>query len=85
MIMIGSSNPPPSRNSIRILWMSWFLGVTMILMNAFAGQLKATIMFKPEKPRIENLFDLYRSGLAVYIAKDSASEYTLKVGPNTRQ
>ncbi|XP_028967232.1 glutamate receptor ionotropic, NMDA 1-like [Galendromus occidentalis] len=74
----GSTNPPPNRDSIRILWISWFLAVSLILMSVFAGQLKASIMFKPGKPRIETLLDLHRSKHALYVAKDSAGEQALR-------
>ncbi|OQR66645.1 glutamate receptor delta-2 subunit-like, partial [Tropilaelaps mercedesae] len=37
-----TSQPPPF-NTLRIVWMSWLLAVTMILMNAFAGNLKVAL------------------------------------------
>ena len=59
--------------------MNWFLCVSVILMSTFAGQLKASITFKPSKPRIESLLDLYRSGHAVYIAREGATQHVLQV------
>lgn len=75
----GTAHPPPKKNSISLLWMSWLLSIPIILMSAFAGQLKASMMFKPEKPKIHNLLDLYNSQHDVYLAKDSAGESALKV------
>lgn len=72
--------PPPSFNSIRILWMSWYLSVTLILMCTFAGQMKASMMFKPEKKRIDSIFNVYqKKKLKLYIPKDSIIERLLKV------
>lgn len=72
--------PPPSFNSIRILWMSWYLSVTLILMCTFAGQMKASMMFKPEKKRIDSVFNVYqKKKLKLYIPKDSIIERLLKV------
>ncbi|XP_022707242.1 uncharacterized protein LOC111270998 isoform X1 [Varroa jacobsoni] len=71
--------PPPSFNSIRILWMSWYLSVTLILMCTFAGQMKASMMFKPEKKRIDSIFNVYqKKKLKLYIPKDSIIERLLK-------
>ncbi|XP_022696400.1 uncharacterized protein LOC111264612 [Varroa jacobsoni] len=77
----GTAHPPPKKNSISLLWMSWLLSIPIILMSAFAGQLKASMMFKPEKPKIHNLLDLYNSQHDVYLAKDSAGESALKADP----
>lgn len=75
----GVARPPPDKTSLRLLWIVWMFAVSTVLMNTFAGQLKVSMMFKPEKARIEDLRDLYDSNHEVYIPKDSAGESALKV------
>ncbi|XP_022695879.1 uncharacterized protein LOC111264336 [Varroa jacobsoni] len=49
---------PPSFNALRMIWISWMLGISMILMNAFAGNLKGLLLFKAETPRISGPLDV---------------------------
>ncbi|OQR67917.1 glutamate receptor-like, partial [Tropilaelaps mercedesae] len=69
----------PAFNSLRILWMSWYLGVTLILMCAFSGQMKAAMMLKPEKARIDQLHDLYEhKNIKIYVPQHSIVDKQLK-------
>lgn len=80
MFITGEQHPPPPMDSLRIAWISWYCGVTLILMNAFAGQMKASMLFKAETARLESMRDLYEHPqVRVYIPKDSAVENIMKV------
>ncbi|XP_003737818.1 glutamate receptor-like [Galendromus occidentalis] len=73
------SGEPPRLNTARMFWITWILGISVILMNAYAGQLKGAMLFKPEKPRLNKLWDLHqRPHLKVYVPENSV-EFILKI------
>ncbi|XP_028967694.1 uncharacterized protein LOC100903439 [Galendromus occidentalis] len=77
------SGEPPKWNTIRMFWITWIFGISIILMNAYAGQLKGAMLFKPEKPRLNGLWDLHQKpNLRVYVPENSF-EYIFKISDKT--
>ncbi|KAH7936646.1 hypothetical protein HPB49_002011 [Dermacentor silvarum] len=63
----------PETTVLRILSAVWWIAI-VVLMNAFAGQMRACLLVKSERPRINTLADIAaRPHLKVYILKNTVA------------
>ncbi|XP_075728967.1 uncharacterized protein LOC142771375 [Rhipicephalus microplus] len=66
-----ASAMPPQRTVLRIVSAVWWLAI-VVLMNAFAGQMRACLLVKNELDKIDTLADIAaRPHLKVYMLKNS--------------
>ncbi|KAH8031512.1 hypothetical protein HPB51_017785 [Rhipicephalus microplus] len=74
-----ASAMPPQRTVLRIVSAVWWLAI-VVLMNAFAGQMRACLLVKNELDKIDTLADIAaRPHLKVYMLKNSLVTRYLQV------
>ncbi|XP_077541111.1 uncharacterized protein LOC144153333 [Haemaphysalis longicornis] len=70
-MLCEASTRPPRGAVLRILSATWWIAI-VVLMNAFAGQMRACLMVKTELEKIDTLSDVAaRPYLKVYILKET--------------
>ncbi|KAH7937056.1 hypothetical protein HPB49_007575 [Dermacentor silvarum] len=70
----------PKKTVLRIIGAVWLLAI-VVLMNAFAGQMRACIMVKSELQKINSLADIAaKPHLKAYVLKNSLVTRSLEVG-----
>lgn len=74
---VGSTEPPRS-DALRVLSQTWWMN-TLVLMTAFTGHMKATMMIKAEPVRIESMAELATKDMPVYVWRGTAYDALLKV------
>lgn len=63
---------------MRVLLQVWWLG-TIVLMTAYTGHMKATMMIEPDPIKIESMKQLAKKDMPVFVWRGSAYEALLKV------
>ncbi|KAL1477453.1 hypothetical protein MTO96_017417 [Rhipicephalus appendiculatus] len=75
-----ASAETPERTDLRIISAVWWIAI-VVLMNAFAGQMRACLMVKSELKRINTLADIAeRPDLKVYALKNTVATRYLEAG-----
>ncbi|KAH9381635.1 hypothetical protein HPB48_021336 [Haemaphysalis longicornis] len=71
MSFCTASPRTPETSVLRLLSASWWLAI-VVLMNAFAGQMRACLLVKNEVEKINDLADIAaRPHLKVYVPKNT--------------
>ncbi|KAH9384334.1 hypothetical protein HPB48_026336 [Haemaphysalis longicornis] len=76
---LAASPRTPRATSLRILSAAWWIAI-LVLMNSFAGQLRACLMVKNDMKKIDSMADIAAMPkLRVYVLKDSSNSRYLQV------
>ncbi|XP_022662330.1 glutamate receptor 2-like [Varroa destructor] len=76
-VFAESSVHLPRTDSLRVLLQVWWLG-TIVLMTAYTGHMKATMMIEPDPIKIESMKQLAKKDMPVFVWRGSAYEALLK-------
>ncbi|KAH7938144.1 hypothetical protein HPB49_020876 [Dermacentor silvarum] len=75
----------PETTALRIVSAVWWIAI-VVLMNAFAGQMRACLMVKSERPKLNTLVDIAsKPQLKVYLLKNTVATRYLESSQGTAE